>query len=46
MPIDPSKVQWTETIDPSKVQWDTGLTMGRAAEVAGGAVAPIAAAAG
>ena len=46
MPIDPSKIQWTETIDPSKVQWDEGLTARRAAEVGARELAPLAAAAG
>lgn len=46
MPIDPSKIQWTETIDPSKVQWDEGLTARRAAEVGARELAPLAAAVG
>lgn len=48
MPIDAAKVQWDDAgaIDPNKVTWSDGLTAGRAAEVAGGALAPMAAAAG
>lgn len=49
MPIDPTKVKWDDDggIDPGKVDWSTdGLTAGRAVEVTGGAVAPMAAAAG
>lgn len=49
MPIDPTKVKWDDAgaIDPNKVDWSTGgMSLGRAAEVAGGAVAPMTAAAG